>query len=201
MNDLQSAAITAALLGAGFTNLSAEVSDDGICALIGSCRSEEALGRASDIVAGFEPSGLLVDGVEFAPTQADSAMADLISAAITGAGHDVTVSFDQGVVVLEGVVKDEEAEDTILNIVENFGVDEIDIQLVNSEMADWDGEGEFEDTDDPSTYTVQKGDSWWRIAKNTLGSGSKWKLLKKHNGSPKVIHPGQVLNIPELEVG
>ena len=46
-------------------------------------------------------------------------------------------------------------------------------------------------------YTVQSGDSWWRIAQNTLGNGNRYQELKNYNGySSNTIHPGQVFNIP-----
>ncbi|MEG1971969.1 MAG: LysM peptidoglycan-binding domain-containing protein [Oscillospiraceae bacterium] len=48
------------------------------------------------------------------------------------------------------------------------------------------------------TYTVQKGDSFWRIAVKTLGNGNRYKEIAKLNGidPSKTIHAGQVLKIP-----
>lgn len=48
------------------------------------------------------------------------------------------------------------------------------------------------------TYTIQPGDSWWRIAERVLGSGTRYAELAAANGmSPDtVIHPGQIINIP-----
>jgi len=53
----------------------------------------------------------------------------------------------------------------------------------------------------PKTYTVQRGDSLWTIAKRLLGSGSRWKELYEANRrvigpDPSKIFPGQVLRIP-----
>lgn len=50
----------------------------------------------------------------------------------------------------------------------------------------------------PKTYTVKSGDSWWRIAEQQLGSGSKMETLANFNGMQisSVIHPGQVLKMP-----
>lgn len=48
------------------------------------------------------------------------------------------------------------------------------------------------------TYTVKKGDSFWKIAANELGSGVKMYALARANGMSifSVIHPGQVLRLP-----
>ena len=48
------------------------------------------------------------------------------------------------------------------------------------------------------TYTVQPGDSWWRIAEQQLGSGSRMQELAAANGctTADTIHPGQVLVLP-----
>lgn len=48
------------------------------------------------------------------------------------------------------------------------------------------------------TYTVKKGDSLWKIAKETMGKGSRYPEIVKLNGlSSLVIRVGQVLKIPE----
>ena len=48
------------------------------------------------------------------------------------------------------------------------------------------------------TYTVQSGDSWWRIAEKTMGTGEKMEELAAANGKTILgaIHPGDVLVIP-----
>ncbi len=45
-------------------------------------------------------------------------------------------------------------------------------------------------------HTTLKGESWWGIANRYYGNGRLWKKLKKANGSPKMLHPGQDLVIP-----
>lgn len=48
-------------------------------------------------------------------------------------------------------------------------------------------------------YTVVKGDNLWRIAKNKLGDGTKYKELAKINNikNPNLIYPGQVIKFPD----
>ena len=48
-------------------------------------------------------------------------------------------------------------------------------------------------------YTVKAGDSFWKIAKEQMGSGLKYMELAHYNGLrvTAVIHPGQLLKIPK----
>ncbi|WP_125143677.1 LysM peptidoglycan-binding domain-containing protein [Clostridium transplantifaecale] len=52
----------------------------------------------------------------------------------------------------------------------------------------------------PKTYTVQSGDSLWKIAKKTLGDGNRWSEIYNLNtdkiSNPDLIYPGQVLTLP-----
>ena len=53
--------------------------------------------------------------------------------------------------------------------------------------------------DDPGAYiyTVQKGDSLWKLAKQFYGSGSKYPIIKEANNITKdTIYVGQQLKIP-----
>ncbi|NLK38383.1 MAG: LysM peptidoglycan-binding domain-containing protein [Epulopiscium sp.] len=49
----------------------------------------------------------------------------------------------------------------------------------------------------PSTYTVKKGDTLWKICKSQLGDGSKYSEIAKLNGisNPNKIYPGQVIKL------
>jgi nucleoid-associated protein YgaU len=51
------------------------------------------------------------------------------------------------------------------------------------------------------TYTVQKGDSLWKIAKQFYGNGSEWGRIHEANKdvikNPDLIQPGWTLRIPE----
>jgi nucleoid-associated protein YgaU len=51
------------------------------------------------------------------------------------------------------------------------------------------------------TYTVQKGDTLWRIAKQFYGKGEDWSRIHEANKDvirdPDLIQPGWTLRIPE----
>lgn len=48
------------------------------------------------------------------------------------------------------------------------------------------------------TYTVEKGDTLWKISKRLLGSGSKYTTIMTANGLKNtIIRPGMVLVIPD----
>lgn len=50
----------------------------------------------------------------------------------------------------------------------------------------------------PKTYTVQKGDSLWKIAVNIYGDGYAWSKISQANNlnNPNLIHPGNVFKLP-----
>lgn len=49
-----------------------------------------------------------------------------------------------------------------------------------------------------TTYTVQKGDTLWGIAKKYLGNGSRWKEIYNLSGlTSQTIYAGQKLKIPD----
>jgi nucleoid-associated protein YgaU len=53
----------------------------------------------------------------------------------------------------------------------------------------------------PRTYTVQRGDSLWKIAKKHYGNGNAWTRIHEANkdqiDNPDLIQPGWILRIPE----
>ena len=55
----------------------------------------------------------------------------------------------------------------------------------------------------PRTYTVAKGDSLSKIAKDLYGKAGNWHAIYEANkatigSNPDLIKPGQVLTIPEV---
>ena len=53
----------------------------------------------------------------------------------------------------------------------------------------------------PVTYTVEKGDCLWAIAKQFYGTGAKFGDIAAANSiaDPALIYPGQVLVIPNAK--
>jgi nucleoid-associated protein YgaU len=49
------------------------------------------------------------------------------------------------------------------------------------------------------TYTVQRGDSWFRIAQRHYGDGNLWKELARFNGGDEVVRLGAAVKIPSRE--
>lgn len=51
----------------------------------------------------------------------------------------------------------------------------------------------------PRTYTVVSGDTLWAISERFYGDGSKYQRIADASGiaNPDLIHPGQVLTIPD----
>ena len=56
------------------------------------------------------------------------------------------------------------------------------------------------ESDDTPTYTVQSGDTLWKIAEEAYGRGADYMLIFEANrdqlDNPDLIRPGQVLKIP-----
>lgn len=63
-------------------------------------------------------------------------------------------------------------------------------------------EARVDNTAQPKTYTVVKGDCLWNIAKKFYGNGAQYTKIYNANkgvigGNPNLIYPGQVLTIPD----
>lgn len=56
-----------------------------------------------------------------------------------------------------------------------------------------------DDKPQAKTYTVKSGDSFWRIAQQQLGNGSRYDEVATLNGmtAASVIHAGDVLKLPD----
>ena len=108
--------------------------------------------------------------------------------------ENLVVEFSEGgVVVLRGKVKSQEDKEKIVLSVGNIkGVSQVDDQL------------EVESPSPEATYyTVKRGDTLWKIAKENYGDGNKYMVIFEANKpmlkDPDKIYPDQVLRIPPLE--
>lgn len=123
-----------------------------------------------------------------------------------------------GSVTVSGNVASQEDREKIVLIIGNVqGVsqvnDQITVGVPVGDSSAGEGEGEGEDSGgggpeaapewESRTYTVQPGDTLWKISKEMYGAGGKYMTIFEANkpmlSDPDKIYPGQVLRIPNLE--
>lgn len=107
--------------------------------------------------------------------------------------EDLSVDFNDGVVILDGkVASQEEKEKIVLSVGNIKGVSQVDDRLVVESPAP-----------EATYYTVQRGDTLWKISKEHYGEGNKYMVIFEANkpmlSDPDKIYPDQVLRIPPLE--
>lgn len=145
----------------------------------------------------------LVGGGASAP-QADVLKKELDSYGL--GSKDLKVSVDGDKVTLDGKVSTQEAlEKAMLAIGNAVGVARVAAGAVKVEDIET-GAGPVGSEGKASNfYTVQKGDTLWKIAEEQYGKGqgAKNNLIFEANKpmltSPDKIYPGQVLRIPPLK--
>lgn len=81
-------------------------------------------------------------------------------------------------------------------------VRQVKVNIPNQKATITQTEQRVDNTVQPKTYTVVKGDCLWNIAKKFYGSGSQYTKIYNANksvigGNPNLIYPGQVLTIPD----
>lgn len=132
----------------------------------------------------------------------EAAVAQNLSQIVSDVGleaEDLRVNFDDGVATVSGVVQSQADREKIVLVIGNTeGVAQVDDRLrVVSPLPDTPPEP-------PATYyTVESGDTLWKIADQHYGDGSKYPQIFEANKpmlkDPDKIYPGQVLRIPPLE--
>ncbi len=107
--------------------------------------------------------------------------------------EQLKVGFDDGVATVHGKAKNQqEKEKVILALGNTEGVSRVDDRM---DVGAPEPEAKF--------YTVKKGDSLSKIAKEYYGDAMKYPAIFEANKpmlkDPNLIYPGQVLRIPALE--
>ncbi|MFN3673569.1 MAG: peptidoglycan-binding protein LysM [Bosea sp. (in: a-proteobacteria)] len=127
---------------------------------------------------------------------AKAATADELQKELAGHGlpSDVTINVNGDKVTIAGkAVSTEEAEKIILALGNTVGVSQVESELIVTK-----------ETPAAVFYTVQKGDTLWKIAETHYGKGqgAKYTEIVKANTppvkNPDLIQPGWVLRIPAL---
>ena len=105
---------------------------------------------------------------------------------------DLKVSFEKGTVTIGGTVSSVAAREKAVLLAGNVeGVEKVSDSIAVVVPAP-----------EPVFYTIQKGDSLSKIAKDRYGDAMKWKALFEANREvikdADLIYPGQQIRIPEL---
>ena len=122
----------------------------------------------------------------------------------------LVVEVNDGIVTLAGVATDNATREKAILIAGN--VEDVEAvnadQLVSQEMIAAANEEQGADVDvaevaqasEPTFYTIQEGDSLWKIAQETLGDGNKYEVIVEANleviKDADKIYPGQTIRIP-----
>jgi len=104
----------------------------------------------------------------------------------------VSVEIEGDKAIVKGEVIDQQTlEKAVLAVGNTLGISKVDSQL------------KAPDQKDPVVYTVEKGDSLWKIAEEQYGNGSKYTAIFEANRpmlkDPGEIYSGQVLRIPATD--
>jgi nucleoid-associated protein YgaU len=127
------------------------------------------------------------------PVAADALTQEVQQAGLAAPGLAVKVDGDK-VTVTGNARSQEEAEKIILALGNTTGVAAVQSELTVNNVAH----------EEPKFYTVQKGDTLWKIAETHYGAGkgAKYTEIVKANTppvkNPDLIQPGWVLRIPPL---
>lgn len=109
--------------------------------------------------------------------------------------ENLQVKVKDGKAVLSGTAKSAEALEKAVLIAGNVqGIENVDVAGVK--VAD----GSAVASDD-QFYTIEKGDTLWKIAENAYGNGAKYQKIFEANREvikdPDKIYPGQKIRIPK----
>ena len=142
-----------------------------------------------------------IGGDEEAAPTADTLKKELDSHKLGTDGVQVAVQGDTA--VLKGVVKDQSIfEKAVIAVGNTLGVSKV--QADELQVAPEAGKPAAP-AQEPTLYTVKKGDNLWKIAEKSYGTGQGVKNTVRFEANkpmlthPDKIYPGQVLRIPALD--
>ncbi len=106
----------------------------------------------------------------------------------------MSIEVDGDKAIVKGDVADQSAlEKTLLAVGNTLGIAQVESHLKAPDQME------------PVLYTVEKGDSLWKIAERQYGKGKgpKYAVIFEANKpmlkDPDKIYPGQVLRIPPID--
>ena len=144
--------------------------------------------KATEAAAQANPTPVNVDAANRA---AANAIANYV-AKMNLTAEGLTIGFDgaSGTVIVQGMAKDQETKEKILLCCGNVaGVEHVQDQL-----------GVIEAESEPEFYTVVRGDTLSKVAKDFYGNANAYMKIFEANkpmlSHPDKIYPGQMLRIP-----
>ena len=132
--------------------------------------------------------------------EAEDIKEDIIEA-LGNSVENLQVEFNDGTVTLRGTVDSQATHEKAVLLAGNVkSVENVNDQLtINPPEPDAPAEVAAE----PVFYTIQSGDSLWKLASAHYGDGNKWQALFEANREvikdPDKIYPGQQIRVPTLD--
>lgn len=118
---------------------------------------------------------------------------ELINKDLPGKIRDLKVEFKDGIVTLSGVCDSHATKEKAVLLAGNIkGVESVNDQALQAP----------EPVETTEFYTIKKGDTLSKIAKQYYGNAMKYPVIFEANRevikNPDLIYPGQVVRIPKL---
>ena len=129
--------------------------------------------------------------------EAEEIQAD-ITKLLGGQVENLSVAFDDGVVALGGQVDSQATKEKVVLLAGNVkSVEKVNDDGLTVKVREEVGPPMPEFT----FYTIEKGDSLWKISAKFYGNGAKWETLFEENKeviqNPDLIYPGQGIRVPK----
>lgn len=134
---------------------------------------------------------------------ANDAMEAALESVVKSLGLEVeglNIRVDGDAVTISGIAASDEVREKVILAVGNVeGIASVDDQM---DVMPSD-EGTPRGLEETTFYTVEKGDTLWKISQEHYGNGAKYNAIFEANKPmlehPDKIYPGQLLRIPPLQ--